>query len=121
MDHESTHEVCRRAKGVQALARLQQPDVPDLRDSSTIGGLCELYGTIVKHSGYCVRSLKPSSFELTAGVVLHHYLVSDLVGVVLAGEVLPLVVLKGTVLFPFLDILPILQIGDVEQGVTTKH
>ena len=59
-------------RGDQALARLQQPDVPDLQDSSTCGGLSELYGTIVKQLGYRERTREPFSFELAVRVCLDH-------------------------------------------------
>ena len=63
----------------------------------------------------------PSSFELAAGVLFNADPVSRVVDVFTSGGVLAPIVLKDTVLLPFLDALPISLEGDVEQCVASEH
>ena len=88
-------------------------DVPSLQDSSAHDGLSELCGAIVIHLACRVRTAKSGSLELATRVVLDHHLVTDLVGVIFAVFVLPLVILKDKVLLSFLDALPVCDKRDV--------
>ena len=102
-------------------ARFHIADVPCLQDSSTIGGLRELDGTVVTDLGDRARTVEPSSFELAVGVCSDHYLVSWTVDVVAPGGVFSFVVLKDATLLLFLNALPVSLERHVEEGITSKH